>query len=147
MRQSYRGRKNLTPTNSLYINLDKTVINTPGNDHEDARNTNIKEKEVVYITSLHPDAFDINGYVLSDAAGHAYTFRNRPLLKSKVDVPVFVGNGVSGKYSWMAKYYGVPIAILNNKGEFLKLTAPDGRVVSHVYTGTPSTNPNITFIK
>lgn len=147
MRQSYRGKKNLIPTNSLFINLEKSVINTPGNDHEDARSTNLSEKEVIYITNLHPEAFDINGYTLTDAAGHSYTFSERVPLKPKSDVPVFVGNTLNNKYSWIARYHGIPIAILNNKGEFLKLTAPDGRVVSHVYTGTPSTNPHITFIK
>lgn len=141
--------KNAHPSNMVYINLEKSVINTKGNDHKDARKNSRKDKEVICISNASERAVDLSQWTLRDANGHSFTFPKHSMLKPENDYLIFVGNaaGKADPHTWVATLQGRPIAILNNQGEFLSLADHLGRVVSHVYTGNPSKNANITFLE
>ena len=134
------------PSNSVYINQQKSVFNAPGNDHTRARDVDLNNKEVVVISNASDVEVDIGGWTIEDAYGHKYTFVSKRIIRPKQDYRLFIGKVPGRKYNWVAEYNGRVIALLNNKGEFLKLTDTKGKVVSHIYTGSPSTNKHITFL-
>ncbi len=134
------------PSNSVYINLQKSVFDAAGNDHKRARELDLDNKESVVISNATDKDIDIGDWTLEDAYGHKYTFVKRRLVRAHSDYRLYIGKVPGRKYNWVAEYQGRVIAILNNSGEFLKLCDQHGKVVSHVYTGSPSTNPHIHFL-
>lgn len=135
------------PSNSIYINVAKSVINAPGNDHARATYNDLQNKEKIVITNASSKDISMGQWAIEDAYGHRYEFVKNRVLRAGSDYTLYIGNVPGRKYSWIAEYHGRKIAILNNAGEFLKLMDPNGKVVSHVYTGNPRTNKHIQFLK
>lgn len=129
------------PSNTVYIDPEHTVIDSDGDDHHDARRSGYEDKERVVITNASDKAVHLDGWRLSDAAGHEYVFRGVS-LKPGSRHAVYVGEVPFGE-GWIGHHSGRVIALLNNKGEFLKLTDNNGKVVSQLYTGNPNTIKHI----
>ena len=134
------------PSNSIFIDPAKSVFDSEGNDHADAANEDVNEKEAVFITNNSGKLVNLNGWILKDAAGHSFTLGKGFRIKPGSSRPIYIGNTDSGHESWIEHYNNWVIAVLNNKGEFLKLENPDGKVVSQMYYGYPSSNKDINFI-
>lgn len=140
----FKNRK--IPSNGVYINLDKTVIDSMGNDHEDARRKSEIDKEKVVISNNTDSAVNLSQWTLEDAHGHVFNFPKHNGLKPGKDITVWVGEAGRNDYEWNAFYDNIKIAILNNNGEVLKLKNKEGKVISQVFTGNPRSNKDIQFV-
>ncbi|WP_109301759.1 lamin tail domain-containing protein [Aquimarina sp. AU474] len=135
------------PSNAVYIDRKKTIINSKGDDHEDALHVDTADKEIVAITNNTEDEVRLEGWRLSDAAGHEYIFKTNDRIKPGGTHHVYVGRTRSNSDSWKGYYGNRMIALLNNRGEFLKLEDTTGKVISSMYTGFPKSNAHIKFLK
>ncbi|MCC8358365.1 lamin tail domain-containing protein [Salinimicrobium sediminilitoris] len=134
------------PSNSIFIDPIASVINSKGDDHKDAQRNNIEDREKVIIKNNSPNEVKMDHWTLTDAAGHKFIFGDRQLLKPGKKYEIFIGERTLGVKNWKAYHKGRLIAMLNNRGEFLKLEDSNGKVVSHIYTGNPKLNKHIQFI-
>ncbi|MEL6562710.1 MAG: lamin tail domain-containing protein, partial [Bacteroidota bacterium] len=88
------------PSNGIYIDPEKTVINSQGNDHLDANSTDMSDKEQVAITNNTNKDIVLGGWKLSDAKGHAYEFDDDFTIRSGETVSVIVGESSLKSKSW-----------------------------------------------
>ncbi|HRE51634.1 MAG TPA: lamin tail domain-containing protein [Flavitalea sp.] len=139
-------QNNKRPSNAVYIDPVESVINTRGDDHEDARRTDAADREIIIIKNNSDQELVMDGWKLSDAAGHQFVFKSHTWVKPGQKARIVVGEATPGFLNWKEYYNGQLTAILNNNGEFLKLEDAKGKVVSHIYTGNPRSNRQIIFI-
>ena len=135
------------PSNVIYLDPVGTVFDSPGDDHADAWNPQPGDQEVVVVRNDGHKNINLEGYELSDAHGHAYVFARRKLKPSAaIHLPVGMSPGPAQRY-WLERNYGWPIAVLNNRGECLRLRQPDGIVISQLFYGSPRSNPDCNFLE
>ena len=138
------------PSNAVCIDPEATVIDTVGDDHDDARGRGKTDRERVVIRNRTADkTLSLKDWVLEDAHGHRLVLdgvKLPPGARAEIVIGRVAG-GVPRTIPWVVDHGHGIIAVLNNRGERLLLRDPGGRIVSQLFTGTPAANPDIVFLR
>lgn len=133
------------PSNTVGFDRDATVINTRGDDHQDARAGRQADRETIVVHNRSDSAsVELGDWEIEDANGHVFRFPPRTKLQHGERISIVVGpSSDPGQLTWVEDYGRGPIALLNNTAERLLLRTPQGRIVSQMFWGSAGSNADI----
>lgn len=137
------------PSNTIGFDRTQTVINTKGDDHQDARAGRPDDREVIVIHNRSDSVnTELADWEIEDARGHVFRFPPRTKLSAGDRISVVIGETRDpAQLNWIEDYGRGPIALLNNDAERLLLRTAQGRIVSQLFSGSPTANEDISILR
>ncbi|MCV3273310.1 lamin tail domain-containing protein [Roseobacter sinensis] len=137
------------PSNTIGFDRAATVINSKGDDHQDARGGRPDDREVIVIHNRSDSvSTELADWEIEDARGHTFRFPPRIKLAAGERISVVIGkSSEAGQLNWIEDYGRGPIALLNNDAERLLLRTAQGRIVSQLFSGPPTANEDISILR
>lgn len=96
--------------------------------HADAsgdESANLNDEYLVFENTAS-ESIDLGGLVVSDAAGHTYTFPSGFTLAGNTEVTLHTGSGTDSR---SGLYWGAESAIWNNNGDTVTVETPSGTII------------------